>query len=231
MKIQLFIIISFLTISCSSEKEFDLSKIRMPCNADYILNENYNFKKSSSWLEGYVRFNSKNKKLLVFDDINFKKEFSKEYFSPTSLEVYLDSINNQIPFIRLETSVKEDGKELYSVILKELGKPEYYNKDEKEFNALWKIDNTFFVLKQSNTLKIGGMSTIKSYLILLDKNNDKLVDYYLSIQFENYKDYLKAKSNLTDSISFSYLDFAKKQKPDYSEKNKYLEEINNNLPL
>ena len=222
--------ISFL-VSCSSQPKFDLAQIRMPLDATKVLDENFNFEKSDIKFEALIRYNSADHQWFVFDKVKFSKEFSDKFHSPTTIEFLLDESVDQVPYVHLETFVKEDSEALYVSILKLFGQPSYYNKNEDFFNGLWEIDNTLFVLKQNMTAKIGEVPTIASDLMFIKNDELEIIDYFLFEGFSYYKDYLRARRKMSKNNKYSYLEFAKNQEVDFFEKNKYLEEIKNNLPL
>ncbi len=120
---------------------------------------------------------------------------------------------------------------MYQSILKLFGKPRYYSKDKDFFNGVWEKGNTIFLLKQNYTTKIGGEKTVTTDLFILNKKIDFLVNYYYGFGFKYYKDYLEAKIKKQDS-SYTYQQFAEDMKNDWDYSNdKYLKELENNLPL
>ena len=224
------VILSLIIVSCSSKKEYDLSEVRMPYSIDNLVNDKFETRFKENLDNVIARYTSEDPKLLVFDDISFEKEFSAKYFSPTTLEFYADSTSTHINYIALKTSVVEDSNDLYTALLEKFGKPKYYNKDTAFFNGLWQVDNTYFVFKQSFNSAVGGEKSIRTKLMIIDVTKDELVNRFLSIDFDKYKKYLKELAKQSDKSNFSYENFVKSQEEE-GYKNKYQEEIDNNLPL
>ncbi len=228
--LQLFIS-TLISTSCSSQNEFDLSKIRMPFNAEIILKSDFEYKKDLNF-ENYIGYKSIDKRLFVFDEINFKKETSNKYWSPTNLKFQLDSINNQISFIRFETNNKNDSEELYISILKKFGKPDYYNKDKKFLNCIWEFDKTIYAFSQNYTTKTGDKNSISSKIQIIKSDDIKLLNYFLFEGFTYYLEYIEFRNKKENKDNISFLDFAKEKKEDFFEgSEKYINEIDGNLPL
>ncbi|MFC5047418.1 hypothetical protein ACFSTE_07180 [Aquimarina hainanensis] len=226
----IFLVCSLMT-SCSSQSIFDFSKIKMPLDASEVLKPDFQVKKSKLKLDKLSRYTSEDKNMFVFDKITFLKSFSDEYQSSTSVEFFIDDNLGQVLGAHLKTFDDKNGRELYKRIQELFGAPNYYNKNEDFFNGAWEVDNTLFLLKQNYTTKIGGIQTMSSNLIVLRYEKEELINHFLFEGFSKYLDYIHARKEVKEQKKYTYLDFVKNQEDDFFGKNKYQEELENNLPL
>ncbi|KAA1245319.1 hypothetical protein [Aquimarina sp. RZ0] len=228
----LSLLFTFCMLSCTSHSQsnFDLAEVRMPYEASNLINKQYEIKEGKSTFEHLKSYKSEDQKLLTFNKIKLKQQQTEKYFTPTSLNLFLDEKSNLIKCFDLKTSVREDSKNLYTSIIEKYGKPNYYNKDENFFNGIWELNDTYLILKQNFTSKIEEKETIKSKLIILQNDDQKLIDHYLYEGLNNYNDYLNTRIEKQDS-NYSYLQFAEDKKNDFFGEEKYANELLNNLPL
>lgn len=227
-----FILFTLCMLSCTSHSQsnFDLAEVKMPYQASNLINKKYNTKKSKPIFDHLKSYKSEDQKLLIFNKSNLKQQQTEKYFTPTTLNFFLDEKSDLIKCIDLNTSVEEDSKNLYSILLKKYGNPNYYNKDENFFNGIWELKDTYLLLKQNFTSKIKEKETIKSRFIILQSDDQKLIDFYLYEGLNNYNDYLKARAEKEDA-NYSYNQFAEDKKNDFFGEEKYANELLNNLPL
>ncbi|WP_128755299.1 hypothetical protein [Aquimarina sediminis] len=225
----IFLFISIMT-SCSSQPKLDLAQVQLPYDFNELKNDELQIEKDKLKFENLIVYTSEDKNLFVFDKITFAKEFSDKYHSPTRLYFYTNESSNSVQFIRLNTHDGINGEKMYQSILKLFGKPIYYSKDKEFFNGVWEKGNTTFLLKQNYTAQIGNEKTVTTDLYILNNEIESLTDYYFSSDFQYYKDFVNERVKKQNS-NYTYQQFAEDQKNEFFEEEKYLKQIEKNLPL
>tara|TARA_R110000823_G_C15869773_1_gene494047 strand:- start:104 stop:802 length:699 start_codon:yes stop_codon:yes gene_type:complete len=218
-------------ISCQSQTEFDLATISLPLSFEDIEKDESTMEKDEGLSNNeFEVYKSTNVNFFRFRNIVFDQNFSDEFWSPTTIRFFMDSHTNNLELLHFETLDKENSKSLYEASLEVFGTPDYYNKDNDFFEALWEQDGYFISLVQNHTTRIGEKRTTSSSFKYFGNNLNSLTDYFFKPHFAYYLDYLEVRKS-KQTKGYNYEDFAKDKAEEMFGDSQYLDDINDNDPL
>lgn len=229
----LIILMNSLIFSCTSAQNIDLADIKMPYSSEKLLNKNYDFKKEEvGYFVNIQRHTSFNEDLLNFNGISLAGKLTSSndnFLNKNYIEIQVDEEQKTIPYFRLKIFTTKQSNTLYKNLLKKLGKPLYYEKNEEVFNGAWEKGNITYLFSLNYKSSINNTATRISDLYIIDNSINKLTDRYYSGNFQYFGDFVKERKK-RNNPNYTYEEFAKyKSEEDWVEY--YLDKIKNNKPL
>ncbi len=232
-KIALITVIILLMTSCSSQKTIDLAEIEIPYPSNKLLNETVTYKRSPAGLfihlESYRTYDSN---LLNFNDTDLSGRLTtskNKFLNDNFLVFHVDPIKKTIPFFEIEILTTKQSQNLFKALLKKLGEPVYYRKDDEIFYGVWEKDTITYLFAHNYQSSINGIDTELSDLRIIDNTDKQLIDRFYSAGFQYFGDYVYERAKRNDP-NYTYLQFAKYQAKERWDEN-YLKEIKSNKPL